>query len=615
MSTPMTDDERAAKEARLRFLRSEVEAAGHPASTAEESKQQSAQDRQVRSNQEEYDDSEYNSDESDDKFLEGAENAAAVCMFTKPMGELIGQTLETEPSARRGIVGDFELLRLAKMGDLTSFKEFAALTAADPTTFRDNHGRNAMHYAADSGSTLLLQYLIDIKVPFVKDEKNMTPVDIATLNKHSEAVKLLAAAFPQAAELVKSYDEVLEELAPPPPRFTITKPAPPAVKDSRPRAFWKSNESGDSPQHGTGLNVSQLGEAHRELVLTVLGGLELVQDSQGFNNWLPPTERETLTAVLPRAVVVGATHEVAGKEALCAVIMAIPLGGSIAFKSGQLENTFLASQLALHATLRGANHAPRLLEEVRKAIQEKGATAVVFHSPLQLNVPAVGMLKWSRRSIDPANVFKRQYSSEVFPDFFQYDDALRADVIAKNAPPKSFFDSGMHRKRWCSVDRGNTEQLEHLQSFISAHASALFDVAYVPQTTDDLLASILLDGLSPFVFVTSEGVITDLVVLRVRPGVAREQGQAVAAVVCVYAIFTSFKGSAKADEVVALSHLLKGESVFIPNMFGFVDSDLSKGKFEELIQWREYLYVLQAVTESAVPPTALSKVAIPCLFI
>ncbi|RHW73673.1 Ankyrin repeats (3 copies) [Trypanosoma brucei equiperdum] len=619
MQTPLTDEERKAKEARLRELRSELEGRGHP-STASAGAQQHEQQEDVPG----YDEGSECSNDSDEDFFTGAENAAGVCMFAEPMEEPLGHTLETSPCVRRGIVGDFELLRLAKMGDLVSFREFAALTSADPTTFRDNHGRNAMHYAADSGNIALLQHLIDSNVPFTTDEKKMTPVDIATLNQYNDVVKLLAETFPQAAELVKSYEEVLELFAVPPPRFTMTKPAPPIEENSRPRAFWKAERTA-SATASADITVSQLTDAHHSLILRALSGSELAQEGHGFHSWLPPAEPAVTAAVLPRAKVVGALRKPNngdGKEEdISGLVMAVPLGGSVALKSGgaRVENPFLITQLALHPALRGANRTPLLLEEMHKLLLSSGATTAVFRSYLQLPIPAVGLVKWSRRSIAPGHVFKRRYATEVFPDFFQYDDVLRADIITKNALTKSFCDNADRCARWELVDRKNTEQLHHLHSFITSQAETLFDVAYLTQSVDDLLTSIVGEGLSSFVHRPSTGGgITDVVVLRLRPGGAgkgESQELNPLAAVCVYAMFSSFKGPAKAEEVLALACSLKAETVFIPNMFGFLDSDLSKAMFEELLHLREYLYMPRAVTDAAVRATAMSKVAIPCFFI
>ncbi|KEG08869.1 hypothetical protein DQ04_06281040 [Trypanosoma grayi] len=621
MQKPLSDEERAAKEARLQELCSQMNALGGASSSTANPSETSA-------NAYACDDGQHSDDEEDDEFLQEAERAheaaAGVYMCAKPMGELLGETVATGPGARRCTVGDFELLRLAKMGDLISFTEFAAVIGADPTTFRDNHERNALHYAADSGDIAMLQHLIDRKVPYTKDEKGMTPVDIAALNQHEAAVKLLAAAFPQAAEALKSYEEAVEAFARPPPRFTMTKPVPPAPKESRPHIFWKKDE-GDTTTAAAasvvtneGVAVSQLDATQHEWIIRALSGMTLSHGSHGFHNWLPPAEAATLSAVLPHATVVGATQAVEGEDTICGVVLAVPLGGSLIGKNGtvNMKNTLLVTQLAVHPSRRGANVAALLMAELQRLLREAGNSSVVFHSALQLPVPAVGLVKWYRRSIVPCSALRHRYAAEVFPDFYQYDDVLRADIVTKNALTKAFRDQKLpHCESWCTVDRTSGEQLNFLLDFVVRHAPTMFDFAYVPENTEDMLASVIADGLNAFVYVSPvTGAITDLVVLRLRSSDAETNAHKTAAQ-CVYSIFTTFKGTEKAEEVLILAEMLKCETVLIPSMFGFVDSDLSKAMFEELLASREYLYVLKAPTESVVPPTPLSKVAIPCTFI
>ncbi|RNF21715.1 uncharacterized protein Tco025E_03496 [Trypanosoma conorhini] len=631
MQRPLSDEERAAKEARLAQLRGQMntrDGVTSSAAAAAAAMPQTHTTTYAYNDARDSDEEDACDDDEGDTFFREAERAhegaAGVCMYAKPMGELMGETVETGPNARRCTVGDFELLRLAKMGDLLSFKEFAAAVGIDPAVFQDNHGRNALHYAADSGSVAMLQYLIEQQVPFTRDEKKMTPVDIAVLNQHNGAAKLLAETFSEAAEALKSYEEAIEAFTQPPPKFTMSKPAPPAPKESRQRSFWKNKAAGaaatpaTTDTFATPLTVSQLTEAHHDQVVRALGGVSLTRDSHGFHNWLPPAESATLAATLPHATVVGAMQTVDGEEALRGVVVAVPLGGSLVGKSGALkaEDPVLVTQLAVSPTSRASNVATLMMAELQNSLQASKRTTVVFRSQLQLPVPAVGLLKWSQRSIAPGSVMRQRHSTEVFPDFYTYDEILRADIVAKHALTKSFCaQKASHREGWCGVDRGNLEQVKLVHAFVAENAAKLFDVAYVPDTTEDLLRVVAAEGLSAFVYVSpASGAITDFVVLRLR-NPERPTGEGHAAAMCVYAIFTSFKGSEKAEEVLVLCEKLKCETVLIPNTFGFLDGELSRANFEELLLCREYLYVLRAPTESALPPTPLSKVAIPCAFI
>lgn len=616
MSRQLSDEERAAKEARLRELRSQLDAqqgASSPSAAFSNQDAEACIENTDTQDSDNYDDEE--------EFLQEEELAqkdtrGGICMYAKPMGELMGDTIETESNIRRCTVGDFELLRLAKMGDLFSFKEFSAIVGVDPTVFEDNHGRNALHYAADSGDVSMLQYLIDLKLPFKRDEKMMTPVDVAALNQHTEAVKLLAEFFSEAAEALKSHEEAVEAFARPPPKFTISRPAPPALKESRPRAFWE--KSGGDVAAPPALAVSRLSEAQQGDVVAALSGFELSHGGCGLHNWLPLAEAATLSAILPRATVVGARQTVDGCERLCGLVMAVPLGGSLVDKKGAVkaEAPQLATQLAVHSAVRGKNIAASLMAELRRLLLTSGNTVVVFRSPLQLPVQAVGLLKWSQRSIAPCSVLRHRHAGEIFSDFYLYDEVLRADIIAKNALTKSFrTQKAQHFAGWRTLDRNKNDEVELLNEFLCKHLTMLFDFTYLPKTRDDLLKTLMADGLFPFIYVSpTTGNMTDFVVLRLRNAEdQRDQWKSVA--MCVYAVFTSFKGPEKAEEVLLLAESLKCETVLIPNMFGFLDTDLSKAMFEELLGCREYLYVMDTAMECVLPPTPLSKVAIPCAFI
>lgn len=70
-----------------------------------------------------------------------------------------GTVIATEANVQRRTIGDFELLRLAKVGDKESFYHFASMTHTTIASFQDNQKRNALHYAADSGNLLLIRAL------------------------------------------------------------------------------------------------------------------------------------------------------------------------------------------------------------------------------------------------------------------------------------------------------------------------------------------------------------------------------------------------------------------------------------------------------------------------
>ncbi|ESL12076.1 hypothetical protein TRSC58_00162 [Trypanosoma rangeli SC58] len=430
MQRPLSDEERAAKEARLAQLRGQLNTQDGASSATAAAMAQPNTTTYAYNGARDGDEEDGYEDEEEDEFFREAdraeeEGAAGVCMYAKPMGELMGETVETGPNARRCTVGDFELLRLAKMGDLISFKEFAAVVGINPAVFQDNHGRNALHYAADSGSVSMLQYLIQKGVPFIRDEKKMTPVDIAVLNQHNEVAKLLAETFSEAAEALKSYEEAVEVFTQPPPKFTMSKPSPPALQESRPRSFWKNQGTDATATPATAdafttpFKILQLTGAHRDQIVSALSGVSLTRDSCGFQNWLPPAEIKTLTATLPHATMVGAMQIVDGEETLRGVVVAVPLGGSLVGKNGtfKAQDPVLVTQLAVCPTARANNVATFMMTKLHNLLQASKHTTVVFRSPLQLPVSAVGLVKWSQRSIAPGSIMRQRHATVNFSGF------------------------------------------------------------------------------------------------------------------------------------------------------------------------------------------------------
>lgn len=92
---------------------------------------------------------------------------------------------------QRRTIGDFELLRLAKIGDKESFYQFASMTHTTIASFEDNQKRNALHYAADSGNLILIRALHEDRRVFdalnVSDVKGLLPIDIALLNGYTSS--------------------------------------------------------------------------------------------------------------------------------------------------------------------------------------------------------------------------------------------------------------------------------------------------------------------------------------------------------------------------------------------------------------------------------------------
>ncbi|AYU80649.1 hypothetical protein LdCL_290021300 [Leishmania donovani] len=578
-------------------------------------------------------------------------NAASVAQVSATShadeGVNVVATDKSTPCTRE--LGDFEALRLAKMGDSVSMKDFGAVCGVVWRTLADNHGRNALHYAADAGSAALIRQVADdLHVPYVADEKRMTPLDIAILNGHSSAesdevyAALVAAAKasghadgnPSATEGgIKTRESVLEAHAPPPPKFVMSKPVSKAAEAAGTRTFWSSTCTRSvaiSVQCSSGADMT---DAERQAVSDAVCSL----DQHGRLQWLRPVTRGALVpcehwqvAVASQADATAATTATTTTGVVVAQVLPNVYLKGPAAKKISAATVAVAAHLAVRTDSRHTGVAAALLHALRTRIGDLTGSdsnaAVFFASGTQLSRPpaAVATVKWYRRAFDAAYVYASESAYDVFPDFYNYDEVLRADAVLKGAIPASLVQQYMaDLPSWCNLEVASDEQCALVLSFMQAKAGSEesnVDLACVPEDVQEMRRSYIghPDHRS-YVRTNAQGSVTDLVVFRARDTRKSESSAdanaGVFAAEVVYALFTTVAGKAKADHMMLLAwKLLSAKLLLVPTMFGITESELAKANFDEVVADREYIYAVSPATRREVDglgPMPAAKLSLP----
>ncbi|GET90434.1 hypothetical protein, conserved [Leishmania tarentolae] len=578
-------------------------------------------------------------------------NAASVAQVSATShaneGVDVVATDKSAPCTRE--LGDFEALRLAKMGDSVSMKDFGAACGVVWKTLVDNHGRNALHYAADAGSAALIRQVADdLHVPYVADEKQITPLDIAILNGHcnTESDEVYAALVAAAkasghadgnssatAGHVKTRESVLQAHAPLPPKFVMSKPVSKAAEATKARTFWSSTCARSVVGNVQCRSGAEMTDAEREAVSDAVCSL----DQHGRLEWLRPVMRGSLAPCEHWQVAVASQADAdvtMTNTRKTGVVMAQVL--SKASLKGPAAKKINASTVAVaaHLAVRSDSHhtgvATALLHALHTRIVESAGsdsnTVVFFASGTQLSRPPAAMatVKWYRRAFDAAYIYTSESAYDVFPEFYRYDEVLRADAVLKGAIPASLVQQYMaDLPSWCILEVTSDEQCRLVLSFIQAKASSAdsnVELACVPEDVEEMRRSYIghPDHRS-YVRTNAQGSVTDLVVFRARdtrrPGSSAEANTGVFAAEVVYALFTTIAGTAKANHMMLLaSKLLSAKLLLVPTMFGITDSDLAKANFDEIVSDREYIYAVSPATRSEVHglgPMPAAKLSLP----
>ncbi|KPI90701.1 hypothetical protein ABL78_0137 [Leptomonas seymouri] len=538
---------------------------------------------------------------------------------------------------RRGF-GDFEVLRLAKMGDMTSMLYFGSASGVNWKSFVDNHGRNALHYAADAGSAALIRKLVDdLCVPYIADEKQLTPLDIAVLNGHhdvatDEVVATLVAAATAARSadakladpsVTKTLESLLLAHAPAPPKFVMTKPVPKPEKGSGARSFWSATAAAPSSS-AVPVRCSSGKDMSSEELAAVTSAVNAL-DHHGRLGWLLPVARGSQAPCehWQVALCVGSGDGESGATTTTTGIVVAQVLANAALKgSAALEikapgdapvSVAIAAHLGVHRSARRTGVAASLLRALQKHLcnEEAGGASnavVFFASDAQLPYPPtpIATVKWYRRVFDAVSVHASNSAYDVFPDFYNYDAVLRADEVLKGAIPESLFTNyAAELQAWCSVDPSSEEQCALVLDFMTTKAGtpeSNVDLACVPLDMAELRRSYLgHPDHRTYARIDAQSTVTDLVVFRRRDARKEADAEYFAAEV-VFALFTSVAGKAKVDHMMLLSsELLAAKMLLVPTLFGITDSDLAKSNFDELASSREFVY--------GVSPSTLKDVA------
>lgn len=559
-----------------------------------------------------------------------------------------GRMLLTDPMARRKEVGDFELLRLAKMGDLLSFKEFEPHLHTAVHTFFDNNGRDALHYAVDGGCLELVKYLVEQRsMSLRKDEKmKATPLDMAVLLGRAEIARYLTSRFPVDP---KSFDEALQMFAPSPPRFCLSKAAPQMQPAIRERSFWTANPAVRSVTEGfrfTAENVHpEDSPAAFETIVAVLNR-PACGSHHGIDSWTLPIDRIILSAALGQTEGGNcAPCHVVGVTAMSAQDVPSPAGIGIAIGGTSAQSTRAPLVVTIRQSQQNAAatspcvlfgaftvvplHQNRginalLMETMKKTLRGASSTAAgaapttppttvvgVFRCKERLPPQPVSLIKWFRRSLRPMQLFTSDMllaCSEVYPDFFGYDDRLRVDWVAKETPgPAQRTTATLTNWVAFSPETCTPETLVMYYGGITAllkkvtSPEATF-LALECTTPEAMLQVFLNAGLQTFVIPTADATsISDIVCLRLRESREQDsaqQGTRLRCATSVFCAFTTITGEKRPLELVAIASNLECDVLYVPNTCGLTDADFSKAMFEESDNCREYLYAVRDDTES-----------------
>lgn len=532
----------------------------------------------------------------------------------------------TDMNAPRRVVGDFEVLRLAKRGDAESCLSFATHCRVDLKSFADNSARNALHYAADSGCLPLIERLKQYGVPITdKDAKGLTPADIACINRHSEdVVKALGGAS-------RPREELLVQLAPKPPAFTVSRPAPPAPQRSDASTFWGKTTALHSEAREGLLEVRCEGVNATEVVDKVWHGLQLTYapPSGSLDSWRLPLSKDTLSAHPGDFTVI--TAEKKGGELVGQLLCWKPMGSNgkehhvdpSTSSSPSFSSLAWAGLMGVVATAQHQGVATKMMSRLHGALKEcLGARHVVFtvpQSPLPTPPAYTCVIKVFRRSLDPLRVLqsKRGEAAEfLYSEYYDTDSVLRVDTVLKESAS-----AALRRKVEAQVEKEwvvlkTQEESASLLAYLQKSSGA-GEVRYRPESLGEVTALFLS---SPGVVTCvrrSQGNIEDVVVFRLRRPTAEEGKDDVVLAEVIFAMLPSFKpGPEKIEFLLFLAeaYASQADTLLVPALFGITDSDVVKCQFTECSALRRLLYVVDTHTGEPVPALPPSKVFLPLLF-
>jgi len=541
------------------------------------------------------------------------------------------------PLRLRKEIGDFELLRLAKMGDKESFCEYEAMTATDVRLFQDNNKRDALHYAVDGGNLALVKYLVEEKkMTLRKDEKmKANALEMSVLLGRSAIARYLSDHFPPND--VPSFDAVLKEFAAPPPRFCLAKAAPIVSAEERSRVFWSTCSSEPAEQVNDVAFKPEVLDGASSVVasaFSVFLNRPVAVEHHNFDTWTTPVSDVQVSELLPKCSLVGgvSAFSAAGDAHPAAIGALLPIAEALVIASEVLKPVIksLSSQHPAH--LAGwLNVAPQYQHTGRAALllrymlqQIPASLVTIFRSSIRLPPQPLCLVKWFRRSVNTMRVFEHLLAaSEVYPEFFSYDDRLRVDCVAKETLPEA--SSSATLPSWQAVTPDNQDRVAEmiqvsLSSLLQQNKAEVFLMPGSAKNSKSHIATTFFAGdVKTFFIESSEGTLKDIIVLRIRESREKtsDAANAPSALTCCTVIFSLFSavdfptGDSRLRELLLIAQRLGASTIFAPSTCGFTDSDFSKANFSEVETYREYLYAVSTNGEKNEMPRSVVGASAP----
>ncbi|CCW67361.1 unnamed protein product [Phytomonas sp. Hart1] len=594
---------------------------------------------------------------------------------------------------------DFEVLWFVKFGDITSFQDQCANLSIDIKTFCDNQNRNALHYAADNGSLSILELLATLGVPYLRSEKGMTPMDVAILTNQSSKFKSLLAKLAQGSNLSqegnsvkederKTFEDVRKKFAPEPPKFVISRrPPTPAVfkQNVCERSFWKCQLAKGNGKDAAVLNLGAItksldAESGIHVVISdsnngdLAAGVRVVNrlyTGWGISRFLRPLDHVVKNEkekgigcsasnkfVILTAIPTGDTMDKNSASDLPVGVIASRLlhGGlegvgaaTDVSRSGGKSSFAIVGHLAVDVEHQGKQVSSMLMKSLgNDLLVQHGCTALAFtmQTLIPQLPPSISMVKWYRRVLNANTVFEGPYAEDIFPEFYDEDEVLRADCVLKGTLDPMLRNTYAESvSDWRFVDGTDKNQSQGVFDFLHNRGKEGLELVWKWQSEEDLCSAFFPpDGqnrIKTLVRISgNKNVPEDFIVFRLRqmrhqrsriPDFSAETnveegvsgGQdSIVVVQVVYAHFTVLKGVEKMSHILLIAQdLLQANVVLVPNLFGFTESDLVKSNFDEVTIWREMLYVLrkderennQGSEPAArfLPPIQASKISLP----
>ncbi|CCW59655.1 unnamed protein product [Phytomonas sp. EM1] len=594
---------------------------------------------------------------------------------------------------------DFEVLWFVKFGDITSFQDQCTNQDITIKTFCDNQSRNALHYVADNGSIPMLELLTTLGVPYLQSEKGMTPMDVAVLTDQS--IEFIAALSKLARngnesqgsnsmndEGRKTFEEVRSKFAPEPPKFVISRrPPTPTVftQNESARSFWKCQITARNGKNVVYLNLGAIAkvpdtEAGIHLVVSDsrqgdlaagVGSVGRLYSGWGLSRFLRP---------LDLVVKDGKGTGIKGSVSNTLIVLnAVPSGKVLSKNFAPDLPVGVIVSMVLHGYLESADAVTDMSDSrgkslfavagylaVDRAYQRKqvasmlmrglgnellvqhGCTALAFttQTPIPQLPPSTSMVKWYRRALNANAVFKGPYAEDIFPEFYEEDEVLRADCVLKGTLAPTLRDTYAEAlQNWCFVDVMDKSQTHAVFEFLRNRGKEGLELVYKWGLEEDLCQTLLSpdakDNLKSLVRLSgNKNAPEDFIVFRLRQmrhhrtrtsdsttepkvkeGVSGGQ-RSIVVVQVVYAHFAGLKGVEKMSHILLIAqYLFEADVLLAPNLFGFTENDLVKSNFDEVTMWREMLYVLikdeekkgegSDPTATFLPPIPASKISVP----